>query len=71
MLLESHRLVKGKGILPAETKKLFLKVEQAKYGFTGVTNQVEQTRSMFPDAVFERVTVEDIMLAHIKEGKSI
>lgn len=71
MLLESHRLVKGKGILPAETKKLFLKVEQAKYGFTGVTNQVEQTRSMFPDAVFERVTVEDIMLAHIKEGEPI
>ena len=71
MLLESHRLVKGKGILPAKTKKLFLKVEQAKYGFTGVTNQVEQTRSMFPDAVFERVTVEDIMLAHIKEGEPI
>ena len=28
MLLETHRLVKGKGLLPAETKKLFLKVRK-------------------------------------------
>ena len=71
MLLEAHRLVKGKGLLPAETKKLFLKVEQTKYGFTGVTNQVEEARRIFPDAVFERVTVEDIMLSHMKEGKPV
>ena len=71
MLLETHRLVKGKGLLPVETKKLFLKVEQTKYGFTGVTNQVEEARRIFPDAVFERVTVEDIMLSHMKEGKSV
>ena len=69
MLLETHRLVKGKGLLPTETKKLFLKVEQTKYGFTGVTNQVEEARRIFPDAVFERVTVEDIMLSHMKEGE--
>ena len=61
----------GLDTLETHPKKLFLKVEQAKYGFTGVTNQVEETRSMFPDAVFERVTVEDIMLAHIKEGEPI
>ena len=71
MLLETHRLVKGKGLLPSEAKKLFLKVEQTKYGFTGVTNQVEEARRIFPDAVFERVTVEDIMLSHMKEGKPV
>ena len=71
MLLESHRLVKGKGLLPAEAKKMFLKIEQTRYGFTGVTNQVEQVRKAFPDAIFERATVEDVMLAHIKEGENI
>ena len=71
MLLETHRLVKGKGLLPAETKKLFLTVEQTKYGFTGVTNQVKEARRIFPDAVFERVTVEDIMLSHMKEGEPV
>ena len=28
-------------------------------------------RRIFPDAVFERVTVEDIMLSHMKEGKPV
>lgn len=70
ILLETHRLVKGKGLLPDGLKKLFLNVEQTKYGFTGVTNQVKQVKKLLPDAVFERVTVEDIMLSHMKEGVS-
>lgn len=70
ILLETHRLVKGKGLLPDGLKKLFLNVEQTKYGFTGVTNQVKQVKKLSPDAIFERVTVEDIMLSHMKEGVS-
>jgi ABC transporter, ATP-binding protein len=50
---------------------MFLKIEQTQYGFTGVTNQVEQVRKAFPDAIFERATVEDVMLTHIKEGENI
>lgn len=50
---------------------MFLKIEQTRYGFTGITNQVEQVRKAFPDAIFERATVEDVMLAHIKEGENI
>lgn len=69
LLLETHRRVKGKGLLPDDFKKLVLNVEQTKYGFTGITNQVEQVKKMLPDAIFERVTVEDIMLSHMKEGE--
>lgn len=71
MLLEKHRRVKGKGLLPAEAKMLFPKVKQTKYGFIGVTNKVKEARSVFPDAVFERVTIEDIMLSYMKEGEHI
>lgn len=64
-------MLKAKGSFLPKQKKMFLKIEQTRYGFTGITNQVEQVRKAFPDAIFERATVEDVMLAHIKEGENI
>lgn len=65
-LLDSHHIIKAdSAALTAETRPLFLSLEETAYGFTGLTRAPEALDA-FPDALIERPTVEDIMLAYMK-----
>ena len=65
-LLDTHRILKGdRTALTAETRALFLSLEETVYGFTGLTRAPEALAA-FPDALIERPTIEDIMLAYMK-----
>lgn len=65
-LLDSHRILKGdSAALTTDTRPLFLSLEETAYGFTGLTRAPEALDA-FPDALVERPTVEDIMLAYMK-----
>lgn len=69
-LLDTYRIVKGDAkALTADVRKLFLDISETAFGFTGVTKQIEEIQSFFPDALIERPTIEDIMLANIGGSK--
>lgn len=65
-LLDTYRIVKGdvKGLTDS-VRSLFLSLSETTFGFTGITREAEEIRSFFPDAIIERPTIEDIMLANI------
>lgn len=63
-LLDRHKLVKG-GSLPPEQRSLFLSLREGGYGYEGISRDAEQVRRACPDAVIERATVEEIMLAYL------
>lgn len=65
-LLDTYRIVKGDvKALTDDRRKLFLSLSETAFGFTGVTKQITEVQSFFPDAMVERPTIEDIMLANI------
>lgn len=65
-LLDTYRIVKGDAkALTGDVRKLFLCISETAFGFTGVTKQMAEVWSFFPDAIAERPTIEDIMLANI------
>ena len=65
-LLDTYRIVKGDvKALTDDVRKHFLSITETAFGFTGVTKQVSEIQSFFPDAIVERPTIEDIMLANI------
>ena len=65
-LLDTYRIVKGDvKALTDDVRKYFLSITETAFGFTGVTKQVSEIQSFFPDAIVERPTIEDIMLANI------
>ena len=65
-LLDTYRIVKGDvKALTDDVRKLFLRISETAFGFTGVTKQTAEVLSIFPDAITERPTIEDIMLANI------
>lgn len=69
-LLESYRIVKGDTKDFTDNMQDFmLYVEKSKYGFTGITNQTSKLKQCCQNLLFERATIEDIMLANVKEGK--
>lgn len=63
-LLDKHKLVKG-GSLTPEQRALFLSLREGGYGYEGISRDAEQVRRACPDAVIERATVEEIMLAYL------
>lgn len=67
-LLDKHKLVKG-GSLPPEQRSLFLSLREGGYGYEGISRDAEQVRRACPDAVIERATVEEIMLAYLGGAK--
>ena len=68
-LLDKHRIVKGiVGDLNSEVKKLFISLQQTDFGFTGLTNDYSAMRKLLPNAVYERPTIENIMLAYSEGG---
>ena len=65
-LLDTYRIVKGDvKALTDDARILFLSISETAFGFTGITKQIAEVQSFFPDAVTERPTIEDIMLANI------
>lgn len=65
-LLDTYRIVKGDAkALNGDVRKLFLGISETAFGFTGVTKQMAEVQSFFPDAIAERPTIEDIMIANI------
>lgn len=46
-------------------RKLFFSVTETTFGFTGITKYAAEVQSFFSDAIIERPTIEDIMLANI------
>ena len=65
-LLDTYRIVKGDvKALTDDVRKHFLSITETAFGFTGITKQVSEIQSFFPDAIVERPTIEDIMLANI------
>ncbi|NFD77376.1 ABC transporter ATP-binding protein [Clostridium botulinum] len=70
-LIDNHRLVKGdKKYLNEETRKLFLNIQESSFGFTGLTKQLDLVQKSMSNILFERPSIEDIMLAYIEGGKS-
>jgi len=68
-LLERHALIKGDNSLINEhSTKLFLRLRQTPFGFQGITNKVDQVCEQMKDIIIERPTIEDVMLAYVKEG---
>lgn len=69
-LLDTYRIVKGDvRALTADVRRLFVNISETAFGFTGVTKQVTEVQRFIPDAMIERPTIEDIMLANIEGGK--
>lgn len=68
-MLDSYRMVKGDSrALNDVNRKLFLRINETEFGFTGVTNKFSEVQKSIENILSERPTIEDIMLAHI-EGR--
>lgn len=68
-LLDRHRLVKGdKSALSSDIRRYFINIQTSDYGFSGITNNVDEVQKVLKDIVVEKPRIEDIMLAHI-EGR--
>lgn len=68
VLLDSFRVVKGDGkYLTPDMKSLMLHFDKNKYGFTGITDKAKELKTAYPDIILERASIEDIMLAYVKE----
>ena len=69
-LLDSYRIVKGDmRKMDENIRKLFLRISETAYGFTGITQRVSEVQRYIPDIIIERPTIEDIMLGNIEGGK--
>ncbi|MED3574207.1 ABC transporter ATP-binding protein [Cytobacillus praedii] len=68
-LLDRHALVKGDNSLINEhTRRLFLSLRQTAVGFEGITDKLDVVREQMNDCLIERPSIENIMLAYVKEG---
>lgn len=66
-LMDSYRIIKGDPVmLSEETRKLFLKLDENTFGFTGITKEADRVMKMMPGVLSERAAVEDIMLANLR-----
>ena len=65
-LLDNYRIIKGdKKLLTENIRQLFLNITETAFGFTGVTRHAARVQPYLPDALTERPTIEDIMLANL------
>lgn len=66
-LMDSYRIIKGDpAMLSEETRKLFLKLDENTFGFTGITKEADRVMKLMPGVLSERAAVEDIMLANLR-----
>ena len=64
ILMEEYRIAKGDmRDLSREAEELFISLQKTKYGFTGVTDRMEDMRRLVPDALFEKPDMEEILMA--------
>lgn len=69
-LLDSYRIIKGSTEkLNTDIRKYFLNIEESAFGFTGITKQGSDVMEHMQDALTERPTIEDIMLANVERRK--
>lgn len=69
-LLDSFRIVKGSAaILNDRNKRLIRNLKITSYGFSAVTDRIADVKKEMPGVLFEKASIEDIMLAYIG-GKS-
>lgn len=65
-LLDNYRIIKGdKKLLTENIRQLFLNITETAFGFTGVTRHAARVQPYLPDALTERPTIEDIILANL------
>jgi ABC-2 type transport system ATP-binding protein len=67
-IMERYALVKGDNeLLDEELKREFVGINQSKYGFTGLTRDVQRVRQVFGSSVLiEKASLEDIMLYTVR-----
>lgn len=66
VLLNSYKIIKGENDkLCTEVEELFLKLNIKKYGFEGISKNTSEILEFIPNAIVERATIEDIMLAYL------
>ena len=64
-------MVKGNiNDLTADNRAFFIQLEENSYGFTGITKDIDLLKKELPKAIFERVNIEDLMIAYIGGGKA-
>ena len=62
--MEEYRITKGDSRdLSPEAEELCINLRKTKYGFTGVTNKVEEMRHLVPDVLFEKPDMEEILMS--------
>lgn len=67
-LLDRHFLVKGDSRLINEhTRPLFLRLNETAFGFEGITDKRLIVQEQMKDIVFERPSIEQVMLAYVRE----
>lgn len=65
-LLDTYGLVKGDTKeLNEASRKLFLKISETQFGFSGITAKKREVRQLMKSVQIERPTIEDIMLGYI------
>lgn len=68
-LLERHALVKGdNSLINDHTGQLFLRLRQTAYGFEGITDKIDVIIEQMNNVIIEKPSIEDVMLAYVKEG---
>lgn len=68
LLLEKHHIVKGDNKdLNSGNRELFLLIQESGFGFTALTNRLEEVKSKMSDIIVEKASIEDIMLAYVDE----
>ena len=68
-LLDAFRTVKGNAAqLNEDTRSLIRSLKVSPFGFTGLTDRAEELKKKMPEALLERASLEDIMLAYIGGG---
>ena len=71
-LIESHHLVKGdKKDLTVENRELFLLIQESGFGFTALTNRLDEVKAIMPGVLIEKASVEDIMLGYVDEEELV
>ncbi|MGJ7921669.1 ABC transporter ATP-binding protein [Neobacillus sp. LXY-4] len=67
-LLDRHALVKGDNrFINEQTRNLFLRLRQTAVGFEGITDKKDEVCEQMKDCLIERPTIENVMLAYVRE----
>lgn len=65
-LLDTFRIVKGSAaLLNDQNKKLIRNLKISSFGFSALTDRMADVKKEMPEVLFEKASIEDIMLAYI------